>query len=258
MSEPSITPVIALGYKATDKNIKCKGFQFIPGEWHEVEGDLVECGWGFHFCEQPSGPWSYYSAPGTRIWKVEAQDVLDVPMTPGSERKRIARRIRLVEEVTPGGDRNTGNRNTGNRNTGNRNTGDQNTGDQNTGNWNTGNRNTGNQNTGNWNTGYGNTGNWNTGNQNTGNWNTGYGNATNRSNGFFNTAEPTVPCFDVDSGLTFDEFRSKFGETIYALAHCLKQDGEISFSDYSLLPGITPEKLTGLHAKHKEARVKVS
>ncbi len=116
------------GYKATDKDIKCRGYQFTPGEWHECEGDLELCGNGFHFCEQPSGPWAYYSDPTTRIWKVEAEGVLDAPTEPGATAKKVARRIRLVEEVVIGGDCNTGNRNTGNRNTGNRNTGNRNTG----------------------------------------------------------------------------------------------------------------------------------
>jgi len=192
------------GYKATDENLKCRGFQFEIGKWYEHEGELIECQSGFHFCEQPSGPWAYYSDPNTRIFEIEADDVLDVPFVPGADMKRVARRIRLVKEITPTketnsntgnwntgnwntGNRNTGNSNTGDRNTGNSNTGNCNTGDRNTGNWNTGNRNTGDSNTGNRNTGNSNTGNWNTGDSNTGNWNTGNRNTGDSNTGNWNT-----------------------------------------------------------------------
>ena len=65
------------GYKATDKDMRCRGFQFELGKWFEHEGELVECQGGFHFCEQPSGPWAYYQDPGTRIFKVECEGVLE-------------------------------------------------------------------------------------------------------------------------------------------------------------------------------------
>ena len=121
------------GYKATNKDIQCcpegKTFQFIVGEWYEYEGELKACKSGFHFCEYPSGPWAYYQTEGTRIWKIEAERVLDVPKEPGSDFKRVCHRIRLVSEITPGGNQNTGNRNTGNQNTGSGNVGDFHTGD---------------------------------------------------------------------------------------------------------------------------------
>jgi len=57
------------GYKATDEHMKCRDVQFVLGEWQEVEESLVECKHGFHFCEQPSGPWAFYSAKSTHIFK---------------------------------------------------------------------------------------------------------------------------------------------------------------------------------------------
>jgi hypothetical protein len=320
---------IVTGYKATDANIKCRDFQFTPGEWHEVEGELELCGNGFHFCEQPSGPWAYYSAQGTRIWKIEADDVLETEWEPGADRKCVARRIRLVEEIVPDGDGNTGdgntgdgntgygntgdgntgdgntgdgntgygntgngntgygntgNGNTGDRNTGYRNTGDgntgyRNTGDGNTGNGNTGDRNTGYRNTGDGNTGYrntgdgntgngntgyrntgdrntgdGNTGNGNTGYRNTGDRNTGYGNATDHCAGFFCVEKQTVPCFDGDTGLTFDEFQEKHGDTAYSLSLALLRPEAIRLETYASLPNITAEKLKALHEKHLAAK----
>ena len=119
------------GYKATDKDMKCKGFQFALGKWHTHEGQLKMCESGFHFCVHPSGVWSFYDAPGTRVFEVEAEDCLDQRDGYGAEVKMLARKIKLVREITiPGsGNYNTGDRNTGNRNTGNRNTGDGNQGD---------------------------------------------------------------------------------------------------------------------------------
>ncbi len=187
------------GYKATDKNMKCKGFQYELGKWYEHEGELIECESGFHFCEQPSGPWAYYSEPGARIFESEAEEVLSAPFEPGADFKRVARRIRFVREINIGGCGNTGDRNTGDWNTGCGNTGDWNTGDRNTGDWNTGDWNTGDRNTGYSNTGCGNTGDRNTGYRNTGDGNTGYrntgdGNTGDRNTGDWNTGDRNTGC----------------------------------------------------------------
>jgi hypothetical protein len=245
---------IVTGYKATDANIRCRTFQFEVGKWHKCEGDLVECGNGFHFCEQPSGVWAYYNASGTRVWKVEAKEVLETPKQPGADYKRVARYIRLVEEIKVDGYGNTGDRNTGYGNTGDGNTGDRNTGYGNTGDWNTGDRNTGDRNTGDRNTGYGNTGYGNTGDRNTGYGNTGYGNATNRSAGYFCLEEPNVICFDVDSGLNHNAFRWTHGMTVDNLLDALRFDEPIKLKPYESLPGITSEKLAELHKRHINAR----
>ena len=111
------------GYKATDKDMRCQGYQFKLGEWHEHKGELVMCKSGFHFCKYPSGPLCFYPL-GSRVFKVEAEEILDEPETPGADLKLVARRIRLVEEITPGGHWNTGDSNIGHRNTGHGNTGD--------------------------------------------------------------------------------------------------------------------------------------
>ena len=100
------------GYKATDTNMKCKDHQFVLGEWSEISGDIIECSRGFHFCEQPSGVWAYYPNSGTRVFKVEAEDVLEKPFESGADFKRVCRRIKMVEEVKFDGSSNTGNGNT--------------------------------------------------------------------------------------------------------------------------------------------------
>jgi len=172
------------GYKATDRNMCCRGKQFTLGEWYEHEGELIECASGFHFCEQPSGVWEYYKDATTRAGEIEAGEVIDRDFQPGTAYKRVARRIKFVREVEIGGDSNTGDSNTGCGNTGDSNTGWGNTGNRNTG-W----SNTGDSNTGWGNTGWGNTGNSNTGNRNTGDSNTGDSNTGNRNTGWGNTGD---------------------------------------------------------------------
>ena len=121
---------IVKGYKATDKDMKCRGFKFELGVWHKHDGEIAMCESGFHFCEYPSGPWAFYSDKGTRMFKVEARGVIKSD-DPGADLKHVAMEIRLVEEITITGSWNTGDRNTGSWNTGSWNTGRRNTGDGN-------------------------------------------------------------------------------------------------------------------------------
>ena len=115
------------GYKATNADMICSGVgangkrfsqQYELGKWYECEGELELCKNGFHFCVHPSGVWSYYPGENTRVFVVEAEDVLDTPYEPGAALKKVARRIRLVREITVTGYSNTGDSNTGYRNTG--------------------------------------------------------------------------------------------------------------------------------------------
>ena len=105
------------GYKATDKDMKCQGFQFELGKWYKQEGEIELCKTGFHFCKYPSGPLAYYSDTSTRIFKVEAKDAYE-EYAPGADLKIVCREIRLIGELKPTGNRNTGYGNTGDLNTG--------------------------------------------------------------------------------------------------------------------------------------------
>jgi len=271
------------GYKATNKDGKCLEYQFslptrdekgkwTPGEWHEHDGPVVECRSGFHFCEQPSGVFAYYSLD-CRVFEIEAEGVLESPPSPGADRKRVCSRIRFTKEITPGmdakdkgtntgdsntgdsntGDSNTGWRNTGSFNTGSFNTGSRNTGDSNTGDSNTGWRNTGWRNTGSFNTGSFNTGSLNTGWRNTGDSNTGNGNCTDYQPGFFCQKEPKVQCFDKATGLTASQFREKYWRGIDRLSGDLHSGEKLNASDYDL-PNITQKGLDSLVAAHAKAR----
>ena len=183
------------GYKATTASMTCQGFQYQLGVWYSLpeSAQLEPCLRGFHFCIHPSGPRYFYSKPTDRVFECEARDVL-VEYTPGTLLKCVARHIRLVSEIHPPGNGNTGGYNTGDRNAGDYNTGGYNTGDCNAGDYNTGHGNTGGQNagdhnTGGYNTGHGNTGDQNTGDHNTGDQNTGHCNTGDRNTGIFNKGD---------------------------------------------------------------------
>ncbi len=230
------------GYKGTNADMTCTPgdgvkFQFELGKWYEHKGEVRLCGAGFHFCVHPSGPYAFYSNPDSRIFKIEAEQVLEVPTEAGADFKLVAKRIRLVEEITPGY-RGKDKPNDGNRNTSDRNTGDLNTGNRNTGDLNTGNRNTGDL---------------NTGNRNTGNWNTGDWNAADHVAGFFCSSEPKVMSFDFQTDLTHTEYLNKYPQA-YRLGELLLEKGEIKFEPFKDIPGITKKKLAALHAKHQAGR----
>ena len=265
---------IVTGFKATDKNMQCRGFQFEIGVWYKHDGEIFICESGFHFCEFPSGPWSYYSDEGTRIFKVEARGNIIKGEGPGSDLKHVSTEIRLVEEIYSTGNRNTGNGNTGDWNTGDRNTGNGNTGGRNTGDWNTGDRNNGNRNTGNGNTGYWNTGDWNIGNRNTGNGNTGNRNTGNRNTGNGNTGNGNTGdgnstdncsgylCLNEQPIIIFDK-KIKHGtdinySLINELAGLMMKDDDIEDIDRFLsIPNATKEKIKELHQSHIARRKEI-
>jgi len=237
------------GYKGTDKNMKCNGFQFQMGD--NVLGnndDLVLCKKGFHFCQQPSGPFSYGNYD--RLFKVEAYDVLDSEWAPGADYKQVCRKIRFLEEIKINGDYNTGYRNSGNRNTGDGNTGEYNSGYYNTGDYNTGYRNTGRYNTGNRNSGDGNTGDYNTGD-----YNTGDGNATNSCSGYFCCQKQPFIFFDKPTNCKVDEINRSL---VAGLARKLQQDEEFDYVAFVDLPNATIEKIKALHAEHIRLRKAVN
>lgn len=132
------------------------------------------------------------------------------------------------------GDTNIGNLNLGNNNRGLFNGGCGNYGDYNLGDFNCGEGNNGCGNIGNYNSGYKNIGNNNTGDNNYGNYNTGMFNLCNNSTGYFCNKEDTVKIFNVDSGLTREEFLdSKYYNALISARFILTkyvkygEDGEI-------------------------------
>ena len=71
-----------LAYKATDKDMKCRGFQFGLGQLYIHDGSIDLCKSGFHACETFQDVFLYYPAH-SRVFIVEL----------GGETKRAGRKI---------------------------------------------------------------------------------------------------------------------------------------------------------------------
>jgi hypothetical protein len=231
------------GYKAFNKDLKCRGFQFVVGKTYKIEGKLKICEAGFHFCEKLNSVYNYYpKSVDTRVCEVESLGLVDT-----KDDKSCTNHIKIIRELSKeeislltddlkfnSGDRNSGHYNSGHRNpgdynSGHRNSGHRNSGDYNSGRYNSGHRNSGDYNSGNYNSGdynsgrynsghynsghynsgrynsgrY-NSGNSNSGNFNSGNLNSGDYNSGNRNSGFFNTLTPYVTLFNKKTNLRWD------------------------------------------------------
>ena len=195
-----------IGYKAFDKNLQCRGFQFEVGKTYETgraKEDLrLYSDTVFHFCRELRRieDVSNYCISKSRVCEVIAEgDIVMDGSKYGTNKLTILREIPR-EELNEYNSWNSGDWNSGDWNSG-----DWNSGNRNSGDWNSGDRNSGDRNSGNWNSG-----DRNSGNRNSGNWNSG-----DRNSGFFNTDSPlvrifnketNVPCNDIDfpSFLYFD------------------------------------------------------
>ena len=180
------------GYKAFDKDLKCRDFQFEVGKTYSTKAkkkDLQLCtNTVFHFCRELHRieSVSNYKISESRVCEVIATgDIVTDGDKYGTNKIKILREI-PKEELDKYNSWNSGNRNSGNCNSGNCNSGNCNSGDCNSGDWNSGNRNSGDCNSGDWNSGNCNSGNRNSGDCNSGNWNS----------GFFNSDEPCVRMFN--------------------------------------------------------------
>ena len=253
-----------IGYKAFNKDLTCRGFQYEIGQTYSMEESPVPCERGFHFCKSIAETYNFYQTEdATRICKIEALGEVQTD----DDKKYCTNVIKILEEITEdwerkgnsnssnsgylnSGNRNSGNRNSGNRNSGNRNSGDRNSGDRNSGNrnsgylnsgdrnsgdrnsgdWNSGNRNSGDRNSGDRNSGDWNSGYWNSGNRNSGNWNSGdrnsgNWNSGNWNSGLFNTEKnPKIKIFDKDSDWTIEDWYSSDARDIMNSCPCTYSD----------------------------------
>ena len=115
------------GYKAFNKDLQCRDYQFVVGSVFTKEGKLEICSNGFHFCEKLKDIFEYYpKTMDTRVCEVEA---LGEVITEGD--KSVTSSIRITRELsreeisrlTDNFKFNSGNCNSGDRNSGNYNSG---------------------------------------------------------------------------------------------------------------------------------------
>jgi len=64
------------GYKAYNKGLTCRGFQFKEGETYEEKKAAI-CDSGFHFCKNPMDVLNYYSLVDSEFTTVEAIGEID-------------------------------------------------------------------------------------------------------------------------------------------------------------------------------------
>ena len=64
-------------YKAFDKNMKCRGFQYEVGKEYEIDGDIECCERGFHACKSPLEVWDHYDMLNSRFAEVEQSGKID-------------------------------------------------------------------------------------------------------------------------------------------------------------------------------------
>jgi len=93
-------PIIINAFKAFDKNLQCKGFQYEIGKSYSISNDkkIVRCGdHGFHACENPLDVLHYYNLIGSRFATVEMSGSIDKDAKFDS--KIASRNIKIKAEV---------------------------------------------------------------------------------------------------------------------------------------------------------------
>ena len=85
-------------YKATDKDMKCRGFQYELGKAAEVDGDAKLCERGLHACEMPLDVLGYYApGDGSRYFAAELEDVSDEMHS--DDTQRVGKKLTLSAEI---------------------------------------------------------------------------------------------------------------------------------------------------------------
>ena len=64
-------------YKAFDKDMKCRDFQYEVGKEYEMEGHIECCERGFHACESPLEVFDHYDMLKSRFAEVEQSGTID-------------------------------------------------------------------------------------------------------------------------------------------------------------------------------------
>lgn len=197
------------GFKVTDKNMQCLGFQFELGKEFKQEGKIALCENGFHFCKKLAKCFAYYDFdPKNRVFEIDHGDAIG-----DEDDKMVTDCIVFIKELTWAevlDNVNTGIGNSGYSNSGSFNSGNWNSGDRNSGNWNSGDYNSGSFNSGIRNSGIGNSGkrnlgDWNSGDRNSGIGNSGDWNSGDWNSGFFNSTTSKLRIFNKETDVPIED-----------------------------------------------------
>lgn len=92
--------VMVEGYKATNKDMACRNFQYKLGEKYIVEGEPEICHNGFHFCLNLKDTFQYYDVNESRFFKVRGLvKYEDIKKFNRSDDKLVAKEIEFIEEI---------------------------------------------------------------------------------------------------------------------------------------------------------------
>ncbi len=83
-------------YKAFDKNMRCRDFQYEVGKEYEMDGDIKCCNRGFHACKNPVEVWDYYDMLNSRFAEVEQSGKIDEE---GNSTKVCSSHIKIKAEL---------------------------------------------------------------------------------------------------------------------------------------------------------------
>jgi hypothetical protein len=84
-------------YKGTDKDMKCRGFQYKLGEAAVFDGEPHLCRAGLHACEQPIDVLNHYAPNESRYFEADAEEVTDERKSDDS--KIVAKKMTLKAEI---------------------------------------------------------------------------------------------------------------------------------------------------------------
>ena len=94
---------IKKGYKATDKNMQCQGFQYaVGGEYYHPgalnlcpnDSDLKQGKGGFHFCENPLDVLDYYNLCDSEFHTVEAAGEIE-----NDGKKSVTKNLKITATI---------------------------------------------------------------------------------------------------------------------------------------------------------------
>ena len=84
-------------YKGTNKDMKCRGFQYKLGEAAVFDGEPHLCRAGLHACEQPIDVLNHYAPNKSRYFEADAEEVTDERESDDS--KIVAKKMTLKAEI---------------------------------------------------------------------------------------------------------------------------------------------------------------
>ena len=83
-------------YKAFNKNMQCRGFQYEVGKEYDMDGKIKCCDRGFHACKSPMEVWDHYDMLNSRFAEVEQSGKIEEE---GNSTKVCSSHIKIKAEL---------------------------------------------------------------------------------------------------------------------------------------------------------------